>query len=60
MFLCNCHGIRASQVDAACREGCRSVRALFETTVGAPPCCGKCVREIREAMDRHGFAGAAE
>jgi bacterioferritin-associated ferredoxin len=30
MFLCNCHGIRASQVEAAREAGCRTVRALFE------------------------------
>ncbi|MFM7344111.1 MAG: bacterioferritin-associated ferredoxin [Tagaea sp.] len=60
MFVCNCHGIRTSQIDAACREGCRSVRAVFERTAGAPPCCGKCVRDVRDAIDRNACVGAAE
>lgn len=60
MFICNCHGIRSTQIDAACREGCRSVRDVFEHAAGAPPCCGKCVREVRAAIDRNCFADAAE
>jgi bacterioferritin-associated ferredoxin len=60
MFICNCHGIRLTQIDAACREGCRSVRDVFIRTAGAPPCCGKCVPEIRAALDRRMLPAAAE
>jgi bacterioferritin-associated ferredoxin len=59
MFLCNCHGIRASQVEAAREAGCRTVRALFERMADAPPCCGKCIPEIRATLERQIMSAAA-
>jgi len=60
MFICNCHGIRSSDIHAACAQGCRTVRELFDRTAGAQPCCGKCVREIHDALKGRNFAVAAE
>ncbi len=60
MFICNCHGIRSSEIHAACAQGCRTVREIFEQTAGAQPCCGKCVREIHDTLKGRNFAVAAE
>jgi bacterioferritin-associated ferredoxin len=50
MFLCNCHGIRETDVDAACRAGCRTPREVIAHAADAEPCCGRCTREIRERL----------
>jgi len=60
MFICNCHGIRSSEIQAACAQGCRTVREIFERTAGAQPCCGKCVREIADTLKSRTYAIAAE
>ncbi len=52
MFVCNCHGIRMRDVDAACAAGCRTPREVFAHAADAEPCCGRCVPEIRERMHR--------
>lgn len=53
MFVCNCHGIRMREVDAACAAGCRTAREVFAHAADAEPCCGRCVPEIRERIHAH-------
>ncbi|MBL8831361.1 MAG: (2Fe-2S)-binding protein [Rhodospirillales bacterium] len=62
MFICNCHGIRQRDIESACAAGCRTAGEVFAHTVAAPPCCGKCVREIRDHVRRRqaSLANAAE
>jgi bacterioferritin-associated ferredoxin len=62
MFICNCHGLRPRDIQSACNAGCRTAAAVFAHTVAAPPCCGKCVREIKDHVRRNqaALASAAE
>ncbi len=62
MFVCNCHGIRARDVEAACAAGCRTPREVFAHAAEAEPCCGRCVPEIRARLNAHNavYAEAAE
>lgn len=62
MFVCNCHGIRESDIDRAAAQGCRNPRDVFAYCADAEPCCGKCVPEIRRQLAQAAcrFAVAAE
>jgi bacterioferritin-associated ferredoxin len=49
MYIRNCNGIRARQIEAAIQSGATSPRAVLRAC-GAEPCCGRCLLEIGEKL----------
>lgn len=61
MYVCNCNGIRARDVQAAIDCGAKRPKDIF-TAQGCQAQCAKCVCEMREMIQesRQAFAMAAE
>ncbi|MBU6372179.1 MAG: (2Fe-2S)-binding protein [Alphaproteobacteria bacterium] len=49
MYICNCNGVRARQVEAAIEAGAATPRAVLRAC-GHEPCCGRCLPEIVERL----------
>ncbi len=61
LYVCNCNGIRARDVQCAIDAGATRPKDIF-TSQGCKPQCAKCVCEMREMIQESqtAFAMAAE
>jgi len=50
MYLCNCNGLRVTDVVKACMEGVSKAADVF-ACYGVEECCGKCIPEIEECLE---------
>ena len=49
MYVCNCHGVRESDLSSSIRNGATSVREL-RRLLGVGSGCGKCVCDVRAQL----------
>lgn len=63
MYVCNCQGIRETEISQTIRSGATTLRALRQA-LGVGSGCGKCVCEVRDQLHRelsvHGCTGCGE
>ena len=52
MYVCLCQAVRDSEVQAALKEGCRSLDALTDQ-LGVGAGCGGCREHVQSLIDAH-------
>ena len=50
MYLCNCNGLKVTDVIKACSNDASTATDVFNCH-GVKQCCGKCVPEIEECIE---------
>lgn len=51
MYICNCHGVRESEISQTIQSGATTLKALRQA-LGVGTCCGKCVTDVRDQLHR--------
>ena len=58
MYVCNCNGVTDREVDEAIAAGARRPKDVLAHH-GCEPCCGRCLPEIAEQVERQCGASAS-